>query len=452
MQRLLFGKIEFWVVALVLIVAFISAIGFGGVVLETERGSARFGTLGRFSVSIAEVPKTAWHLLKNRDPRLAERTEPFEGKAGWRLSDGVTGLPGDGFLLLSRFDGDTEAAVVELVDLRDFRVRHVWRPDADALFADVTKQPEEQPERAAKWNRHFFEAVHPILLPDGGLIIKDHETPLFRIDRCARQVWRQDGSIFHHSSQMDAERYLWVPAHISPGNPDYGPRMIEDGLARVSLGGQIVSLISLPEILERNSMAAHIFSAGGYRDDPLHLNDIEPVLSDGRHWHKGDLFLSLHHISMIALYRPSTDRIVWFRQGPWMGQHDVDILDDHRIAVFNNNGYDKGYGSRVLGNNNVLVYDFDTDTVASPFDAMLGAERVMTLSEGLSDLTSAGNLIVEEENSGRLLIFSQDGRLKAEYVNRAKTGEVFTLSWSRAIHRDSGTAALAAIADAPPCD
>ena len=54
-----------------------------------------------------------------------------------------------------------------------------------------------------------------------------------------------------------------------------------------------------------------IFTAGGYLDDGLHLNDIQPALTDSPYWKKGDLFLSLRHKSLILLYRPSTGKIIW---------------------------------------------------------------------------------------------------------------------------------------------
>ena len=73
-------------------------------------------------------------------------------------------------------------------------------------------------------------------------------------------------------------------------------------------------------------------------DDPIHLNDIEPVRKDGPYWRKGDLFLSLRSPSTVMLYRPSTNKVIWRKDGPWSKQHDVDILDDHRISIFNNNG------------------------------------------------------------------------------------------------------------------
>ena len=77
-----------------------------------------------------------------------------------------------------------------------------------------------------------------------------------------------------------------------------------------------------------------------YDNDPIHLNDIQPVNFDGEFWKKGDVFLSLRHQSMVLLYRPSTNEIIWKGTGPFFHQHDVDILDNHRISIFNNNSKD----------------------------------------------------------------------------------------------------------------
>ena len=77
-----------------------------------------------------------------------------------------------------------------------------------------------------------------------------------------------------------------------------------------------------------------LFSHGNdYENDPIHLNDIQPVDFDGDYWKKGDVFLSIRNQSMIMLYRPSTNQIIWIGNGPYLHQHDVDIIDDHRIAI-----------------------------------------------------------------------------------------------------------------------
>ena len=64
---------------------------------------------------------------------------------------------------------------------------------------------------------------------------------------------------------------------------------------------------------------------------------------------------------MIILYRPSTNKIIWKGTGPFFDQHDVNILDDHRISVFNNNVKIFESGREVDGSNEVIIYNFETN-------------------------------------------------------------------------------------------
>ena len=68
-----------------------------------------------------------------------------------------------------------------------------------------------------------------------------------------------------------------------------------------------------------------------YYPDPIHLNDIEPILKDGPFWKKGDVFLSIRDQSMIVLFRPTTNKILNVIQGPFNMQHDIDIISDEEI-------------------------------------------------------------------------------------------------------------------------
>lgn len=447
MQRIVFAKVEVWLVLLLLIMGVVATIVFGALVLAAERSKMPAGPVRAAMTALAEAPLNLKKLLVGRDNRLAKDTRRFGGKSGWQAADGAHGIPGEGYLLLSRYDGTAQGAAVELVDLTDFSVRHRWQPDAAQLFAGLPANE----AYADKDTRRYFEAVHPLMLADGSLIIKDHHTPLFRVDRCGQPMWREASQIYHHSTELDADGAIWVPVHVQPAKETYGADFAEDGLAHVSADGKLLEVRSLVDILERNGLMADLFGTAVYNNDPLHLNDIQPVLADGPHWKKGDLFISMRHSSTVALYRPSTDRIVWRKQGPWLGQHDVDILDDHRIALFDNNALNRGKGPEVLGANKILIYDFDSDTVSAPLAGPMAALGVRTFSEGLDDVTQAGNVVVEEENSGRVLILAADGKLLAEFVNRAADGQIFTTSWSRAISRAAGDAALAAIDAAPPC-
>lgn len=447
-ERFLFSKIETWIVLLLAILAVAGTVLFGNLVWSQANGRDRLGAAGRAAVEIAKGPDTLKAILEGKDERVASRTERFEGRSGWTFPDS-SAPKSDGYLLLSRYSGDEDRHLVELLDLSDYSVKYTWRPDADVLLAGLPHESEIT--GFARWNRRLFEAVHPYLMPNGDLIIKDHQTPLIRIDHCSDMVWRNNDRHYHHSTNMGPDGTFWVPSLIEPGDPRNAPKFFTDGLAEVSPDGELLQEISLPDIFERHGMMARLYTAGSYLNDALHLNDIEPVLEDGPYWRKGDLFLSMRHKSMVMLYRPSTDEIVWMKEGPWLAQHDVDILDDHRIAIFNNNAYDRGKGWYILDTSAVDIYDFATGTVTVPDKDAFGEIDLKTLTEGLAEHTASGHLILEEENSGRLLILSPERKLIAEFINRARDGRVFGLAWSRYVPREYADTALAALQSAPPC-
>ena len=149
---------------------------------------------------------------------------------------------------------------------------------------------------------------------------------------------------------------------------------------------------------------------------------------------------------MLLLYRPSTGKVVWSKAGPWIQQHDVDVLDDHRISVFDNNVEDRGAGGVITTSSQVRIYDFATGQITTPLAEASAKNRILAVNNGLVDMTASGAAIVEEDTSGRLLIFGQDGQLAAEYINGAANGRVYRMGWSRYVDKATGDAALQALA------
>ncbi len=440
MQRLLFAKIEFWVVLLILLIAGLGVIGFGAAVLDGERESGRFGPAGPAALAVAEIPDTVKELLQEDRSMAAFVPGRFADKpTGWTFAPGAQE---PGYVLLSRYDGDRARHVVELVSLSDGTVKHRWMPDADTLLAGAPR--ESLIAEYTNWNTRHYRAIHPILTESGTLIIKDHQSFLFALDACSKKLWSQETVLFHHSTESDGEGGWWIPGYIEPNQIDRAsPDFVEDSLTHVASDGTVLENISAAEILLRHGMEYALFTAGRYQKDPIHINDIQPVLEDGPYWKKGDLFLSFRHLSMLMLYRPSSDEIIWQKQGPWLAQHDVDIIDDHRIAVFNNNAYDKGTGARVYGTNYITVYDFATGQTSTPWAAATEKPDIKTLFEGLFQMLPDGRLMIEEENSGRLVIVTQEGETVAEFINKAEDGLSYRMGWSRFMTKEAGDAVLA---------
>ena len=139
---------------------------------------------------------------------------------------------------------------------------------------------------------------------------------------------------------------------------------------------------------------------------------------------------------MIVLYRPSNNKIIWKIQGPFFNQHDVDILDDHRISIFNNR-MQKLHDQKlsVDGNNEVIIYNFKNGEFSTYLKNSMIKNDVRTRNQGLIEILPNGDLFVEEQNFGRTLYFNSDGTLRWTHLNRSNNRDVWYVGWSRILHK-----------------
>lgn len=433
----MFRKVELWVVLLILLIAMVSTVAFGALVRQELVGGTKFGFVSKTALWIAEIPYQFRRLLVLNSEMIVK--DRFPGVTGFK----GTPLDQERYLLLSRFDGQLKEAVVDLIDLRTFKRIHTWNPSVDEMNSkiDHSKPDFVNVRRDAPERR--YRIIHPLLTGDGGLIFHN-STPLFKIDKCSKVVWLNQEDQFHHTNEFDEDGNVWVPTHKFPFSIDkknvgnaFG-KYVDDAVTKVSANGDLMYQKSLSEIFVDNKLDYLLFATGdrGFTKDPLHLNDIQPVLKDGPHWKQGDLFLSLRHQSMVFLYRPSTNKVLWIGTGHYFHQHDVDILDENRIAVFNNNSKDFLNGDIVDNHSEVVIYDFSTGSYSKYLNESLAKHEVRTVTAGRSEVFANGDLYVEESNSSRLLYFNADGSLRWSYINRAPDNNVYFMSWSRLLYVD----------------
>jgi len=448
-DRLLFRQVPVWFLVLLAILAVPCIVLFGALVRSAALGHFPYGPLNRTALAVAEAPRTvkevAGFLLKGDAPALLASEQRFAGQSGFVFTGPAD--PAEGFLLLSRYDGERRQSVVELHDLAARRLVHAWVPDMAAL-QPLLQHPSRLVDTAGMNRPERIRLMNPLPMPDGGLIVQN-TSPILRLDACGRPVWSRPG-LYHHSAQPDGAGGAWVAAHLEPQTvANVSARFVEDAVVHLSAEGEVLSQASVPRLLAEAGFGRLVWGGDVYSDDPVHLNDVEPVRQDGPWWKAGDLLLSLRNASAVALYRPSGDRIVWLRQGPWVNQHDVDVLDDHRFSVFDNHRFNgPGEFAWVEGANAVLVHDLATGETTSPWGPALAALEVRTVSEGLADPDPTGGGMVEETTNGRLLALDAAGTLCWNYVNRAADGLVYHLNWSRLLPRGEGETLAAATAAA----
>ena len=391
---------------------------------------------------ITKLPKRFVEILRNEGT-----AQPFKlGEDRFPELSGFTGSPNakEMYLLNTRYDVTLDECIVELVDLRNFETLHTWNPDLDAMedLIDLGRK-----------TRLF----HPIMESDGSLVVVTdywnlyleegiEDLSLVRVDPQGKLVQSWKGN-FHHSLERNADGNYWGCVTHDEKVSGYKYSYFHDGIKKVSPQGETLFYKSIVELFVENEMGYLIFSSDrSPSEDPTHINEVQPVDFDGEYWKKGDVFLLLRNQSMVLLYRPSTNKIIWKGTGHFSRQHDVDILDQSRISIFNNNTSYRVLGEdsfkmqysrsgTLQGNNQVVIYDFATDQYSLYLDEALRREDVKTNNQGLSRILPDGSLFIVENNYGRMLYFNPDGSTRWTYVNLPQGDpSTYQVSWSRLLY------------------
>jgi hypothetical protein len=428
-------KVPLWILLLVVFLGINSMVLFGWAVdyASTVRGD-RLGNSARTILLIARFPTMvhqAFAELFEDSPQLIQN--PFPGVEGFKINGRVQAgaARDDGYLLLSAYDDQKNSSTVKLLRIRDEHVAHEWAPDIAQL---ASKQATVSSFfDATQFLPRRYRISHPLLMTDGGLAFAD-QGPLFRINACALPTQVVNG-VFHHAKELDTDGNIWTSSTIEPATLDkrvfYGVR--DDAIAQISPAGEVLLKRSVASILIDNGYGGLLLGVGNYSQDLVHLNAVRPALYSTKYWQKDDLLLSLRTLSTVLLYRPSTNKILWLKTGPWMKQHDPEFVGDSKISIFGNDVIDSPAGHAATfpnGANNIYVYDFENGSVSTPYTAVLARAKVRTITEGRTSILSNGDAIVEESNRGRTLRVSPDAVIW-EYTAKANKKKVISVgAWS----------------------
>ena len=435
-EKFMMNRIPAWLLVFTIAMALIFTVIFGWFVKRALHGDSRLGAeLNSAIITIADFPslvkKSFSELGENRLPLLV--ANKFPEIDGFR-KNGVTqqGVITDGgYLLISSYGQIKGQSAVKLVRIHDGQTVYEWVPDIGELKAQMEANDSLFKVENMKPSR--FQMHHPLLLDDGGLIIKQ-DGPLLKINICSRFEWINNG-FFHHSTERNGEGGFWVPSHADSyhvKSAEYSGHVNEsdDSIAKISPDGKLLFNKSVPLILEENGYRGLLFGVGPYEWDAIHLNDIQEAQYSTEYWEKGDLLVSVRNLSTVFLYRPATNKIIWLKTGPWLNQHDVDFIGQSKISVFGNDVVRTVKGPLIEFHNNVYLYDFADGTISTPYANILKRLDVQTTSGGRQEILANGDLFVEETDRGRILRLSSK-EVIWEFTVKIDENSVGIGQWSR---------------------
>jgi hypothetical protein len=112
------------------------------------------------------------------------------------------------------------------------------------------------------------------------------------------------------------------------------------------------------------------------------------------------------------------------RTGPWLNQHDPDILPDGTISIFDNRrlrgrgeGEPLGGMSRLFDGSRILSIDPASDAIRTVYEGTADNPFYTNVMGKHQDLDN-GNLLIAQSEGGRVFEIADNGEIVWEYINR----------------------------------
>jgi len=416
--------------------------------ISADGGERKLGPIAAPLKFMSELPATVLRIIRPKDWFVPNSVAPD----GFNYIEKPVENTYPNLLVSYKATGKFENKF-DLLNINTGTLIKRWFPDNEMLY-QAAFNPENPRKPPSSDSDLYLE--HPLMTKDSSLIFIAPLTSLIaRIDQNSELTWMKKDTRYHHSLELDADGNIYSCTQpfqageydIFPGKYEYYKNTLLDDHITIlkSDTGEEIFNKSVIEILLENGYEDLLLAKGQVISDPIHLNDVQPALDSTDYWNKGDLLASCRNISTVFLYRPSTNKILWLRHGPWYNQHDADFYGKSKIVVFGNdiirdeskgaNRLTGGYESftNARKHNDVYVYDFSNDSISKPYHQLMEAEHVRTGGEGRCDILPNGDLFVEETEQGRIIIGDSTTK-KIEFVKRLDTEHVAYLYWCRIIN------------------
>ncbi len=267
------------------------------------------------------------------------------------------------------------------------------------------------------------------MYPNGDLLlvyaqpaVGEYGSTVARLDLNGNMVWKWSGGAHHTVKHVDGKIYTITGKLRSamtrhPIKSLSHLEYLDDGLTVLDDNGHELETHSIVEMLINSGNQAWLdlvpFNPHG---DPVHANDIEVITKDNYKFipgaKPGDVLLSLRHLDAVVLADLTANKITWMLRGTFRQQHDVDLLPNGHIMVFDN----EGDVTTNTGKSRSIEIDPITGGIVWEYTGTQ-MDPLYSENRGSQQRLSNGNTMISESNSGRIIEVTPDGDVVWEYVH-----------------------------------
>ena len=357
----MFKKIEVWLVILICLVMLIAQVFSNSLIIDHYNGGKNFKSLKRIIFYIAEVPINFKNIfdISKRNESISKIDEATIEEISSSTGNFIKNEHKKGYILTSVFSPKIGSTKTVLINIADEKIYKEWQIDLNDLKNKTT----------LKIIPKIFRSQHPLLLDDGSVVITEGEGPMINISRCNKINWVLDKHTHHSINKIDDKNLIintvkydndfnYMSEFDRQKLSSMKKTLRDDSFSIFNLNKKkITEEFSLIKIFHDNNLLYQIYNQESllfknklpenlneninirtdkeYDLDIFHLNDAEYIkISDGI-VKKGDIILSLRNLNMVLIYRPSSNKVIKYKIGPWTQQHDVEYKDG-KIFIFGN--------------------------------------------------------------------------------------------------------------------
>lgn len=320
----------------------------------------------------------------------------------------------------------THEQAAYLMDMEG-NVLHRWQMNFSDLWDETAAVKHPRPDAFI-----YIEKAH--VLPNGDLIAlytAIGDTPwgygIAKLNASSEVIWKYLAHA-HHDFEIDEAGNIHVLTQQVTESELEGfahlPRpRIDDYIVTLSPDGREIASTSLMEVFAKSPYGRRLYFASQEsfnNGDYLHANSVDvlkgpaPGIPGSR---AGQVLISFREVSTVALVDTEREEIVWAQSGPWVRQHDAQLLPSGNMLLFDNEGDHGGHGiSRVI--------EFEPATSAIVW-SYGGSEDAPLESKARSSQTrlANGNTLIVESMAGRVIEVAPNGEIVWEFINPVRGGE-----------------------------
>lgn len=370
-----------------------------------------------------DATRTLIEEKKRKRPILLKRSaHKGEGVTLNEASQAHQGLT----LMQGWFPGGPQARLIDM----NGQVVHRWKIN----FFEIWKDPKHiYPQKNIPKTPFNYDTQGIVALPDGSIVANIGRSGTVKLGKCNEVIWTVD-RMTHHSVTLAKDGGYWIPAnkdireiskklhfnHVNLRGLNEELGRYENLILYVNAEGKVKKEFSVLQAIVDAGLEHQLYDAAHIRKyDPTHINDVEVVTSslankigDGE-VKAGDLLVSVRQFHMLAIIDQDSGKLKWFQKGPWVRQHDPDILENGNIVVFNN----RPALVKMDGTPGSNIIEFDPSDRTSKI-LYPGSNNKAFYSDilGTHQRLPNGNWLINESRAGRVFEVNPAGDIVWQFI------------------------------------